>query len=201
MVHEMLPTITLGAETVLATEFGDFVMKVYNDEHGGEYATLVYGELDAEKSPLVRLHGECMTGEVFHSLHCECRQQLESGMRRVVEEGTGVIIYLPQEGRGIGLTNKIKAYSLQRTGLDTVEANEALGLPADAREYNIASAILKDLGITSLRLLTNNPDKVKGIEEYGLIVERVAHEIPPTKTTETYLKTKKDKMGHLLSEL
>jgi 3,4-dihydroxy 2-butanone 4-phosphate synthase/GTP cyclohydrolase II len=145
------------------------------------------------------MHSECLTGDVFHSLRCDCHDQLNAALDQINEEGTGVLVYMRQEGRGIGLTNKILAYKLQEEGKDTVEANEILGFKADVRDYGIGAQILLDLGVRKIRLLTNNPKKVVGLQGYGLeIVERVSIEMPPNSDNEHYLKTKRDKLGHLI---
>ena len=197
-----LPTVTQEAQVDLNTEFGVFDFRVFQDEHGLEYITLISGELDPSKEVLVRVHGECATGEVFHSLRCDCRGQLDRALKRISVSGNGLVVYLPQEGRGIGLTNKIRAYNLQvNEGLDTVDANEALGLPADNREYDIAASILYKLNIKTIRLLTNNPKKVNALAAYGFDVTREPHEISPTERTRDYLKTKKDRLGHLLTQV
>lgn len=191
--------VEMVAETVLPTEYGDFVLKVYNDNVSGcEHIALVNGEFSADDPVLVRVHSQCMTSEIFHSLKCDCRAQLSAALKKIGKEG-GVVLYMRQEGRGIGLTNKIRAYELQRQGLDTVEANEELGFDADLRDYGIGAQILADLGFKNLRLLTNNPRKVVGLSGYGLnIVERVPLQIEPGKMNRAYLKTKKDKLGHIL---
>ena len=188
------------AEARLPTEFGVWKVVGYrNDVDDHEHIALVFGDLD-EKSTLVRMHSKCLTGDVFHSLRCDCGWQLHTAMKTISEAGRGVIVYLDQEGRGIGLLNKLKAYELQDTGVDTVEANEQLGFKPDLRNYGIGAQILLDLGLRSIRPLTNNPRKLVGLEGYGLEVEeRVS--IVPTATEENsgYLDTKRDKLGHLLA--
>jgi 3,4-dihydroxy 2-butanone 4-phosphate synthase/GTP cyclohydrolase II len=161
---------------------------------------LVKGTVDDGAPVLVRMHSECMTGEVFGSLRCDCREQLHAAMRMIEAEGRGVIVYVRQEGRGIGLGNKIKAYALQDQGRDTVEANELLGFPPDPRDYGVGAQILADLGIREIKLMTNNPKKRAGLEGYGLrVVERVPLEIPPNQENYAYLKTKRHRLGHLLN--
>jgi 3,4-dihydroxy 2-butanone 4-phosphate synthase/GTP cyclohydrolase II len=188
------------AETVLPTEFGEFKLMLYRDLTNNKVHTvLAMGKLD--KDPvLVRVHSECLTGDVFGSLRCDCGRQLAEAMKVIASEGKGVILYMNQEGRGIGLVEKIKAYHLQDNGMDTVEANEALGHKADLRDYGIGAQILVDLGIKNLRLFTNNPRKIIGLEGYGLrVVERVALEIEHNPANYKYLKTKKEKLGHNLN--
>ena len=188
------------ADARLPTEFGVWRVVGYrNDVDDHEHIALVFGDVD-EKSTLVRMHSKCLTGDVFHSLRCDCGWQLHTAMKTISDEGRGVIVYLDQEGRGIGLLNKLKAYELQDTGADTVEANEQLGFKPDLRNYGIGAQILLDLGLRSIRPLTNNPRKLVGLEGYGLEVEdRVA--IVPTATEENsgYLDAKRDKLGHLLA--
>ncbi|GEN33778.1 MULTISPECIES: bifunctional 3,4-dihydroxy-2-butanone-4-phosphate synthase/GTP cyclohydrolase II [Aneurinibacillus] len=188
-------------EVELPTEYGRFRMVAYtNETDGKEHVALVKGELNPDIPTLVRVHSECLTGDVFGSCRCDCGPQLHTALRQIEEAGQGVILYMRQEGRGIGLINKLKAYKLQEAGLDTVEANEKLGFAADLREYGIGAQILADLGVGKIRLLTNNPRKIKGIEGYGLhVVERVALQVEAVADNERYLRTKKSKLGHLLN--
>ncbi len=188
------------AEAQLPTAFGDFTVvgfrSLVDDKH---HVAMVKGEVDGEQDVLVRVHSECLTGDVFHSLRCDCGQQLEDALARVEEEGRGVLLYLAQEGRGIGLLNKLRAYKLQEQGRDTVDANIELGLPADLRDYGIGAQILVDLGLTSIRLLTNNPKKIVGLEGYGLsVTDQIPIEHAPGTHNRNYLRAKKDRMGHLL---
>jgi 3,4-dihydroxy 2-butanone 4-phosphate synthase/GTP cyclohydrolase II len=184
----------------LPTAYGEFAAVAYREKLTGKHhVALVRGEVDGAESVLVRVHSECLTGDVFHSLRCDCGEQLEQALARLAEEDCGVLLYMTQEGRGIGLLNKLKAYELQESGLDTVEANLELGLPADAREYGIGNQILADLGLTTIRILTNNPKKLTGIEGFGLtVVEQLPIETDPTDENRRYLKTKRDKLGHRL---
>jgi 3,4-dihydroxy 2-butanone 4-phosphate synthase/GTP cyclohydrolase II len=187
-------------ETALPTAFGDFTAVGYrslvDDKH---HVAMVKGEVDGAEDVLVRVHSECLTGDVFHSMRCDCGEQLEAALSMIEREGRGVLLYLSQEGRGIGLLNKLRAYKLQEQGADTVEANLQLGLPADLRDYGIGAQILGDLGLTSIRILTNNPKKIVGLEGYGLSVsEQVPIEAPPNAHNERYLQAKRDKLGHIL---
>jgi len=196
--HEALVEVEASSRLPLEG-LGDFDMTVYrNALDGHEHFSLIKAPKIGNQVPLVRVHSECLTGDVFGSCKCDCGEQLRASMKRIAEEG-GVLIYLRQEGRGIGLSDKLKAYALQEKGLDTVEANVELGLPIDKREYGIAYQILKYLGIDSLRLMTNNPEKVKALTKYGLtIAERVPVLVASSKENASYLKTKKDKLGHYL---
>lgn len=182
------------------TTHGHFHLHLYkNHVDGKKQIALVKGTIDPEKPVLVRMHSECLTGDVFHSLRCDCNDQLNAALDQINEFGSGVLVYMRQEGRGIGLTNKILAYKLQDEGKDTVEANEELGFKPDLRDYGIGAQILLDLGVKKMNLLTNNPKKVIGLKGYGLeIVERMPIEIPPNEKNERYLKTKRDKLGHLI---
>jgi GTP cyclohydrolase II len=174
-----------------------------NGKHTEEAVALVMGDAmgDTKSSPpLVRIHSQCLTGDVFHSLRCDCRQQLELALSMISEEGTGILIYEQQEGRGIGLMPKLQAYELQDAGLDTVEANERLGFKADQRDFTLPGEILKALGVTRVRLLSNNPEKVEALERAGVqVVERVPCEVTPSPHAEEYLRTKKEKLGHLVT--
>jgi 3,4-dihydroxy 2-butanone 4-phosphate synthase / GTP cyclohydrolase II len=187
--------------TGLPTAFGDFSAVGYrslvDDKH---HVAMVKGEVDGVSDVLVRVHSECLTGDVFHSLRCDCGEQLEASLGMIEREGRGVLLYLSQEGRGIGLLNKLRAYKLQEEeGADTVEANLKLGLPADLRDYGIGAQILTDLGLSSIRIITNNPKKIVGLEGYGLSVsEQVPIESTPNPHNEAYLRAKRDKMGHTL---
>jgi len=191
------------AHAHLPTEHGDFEIYAYdNVVDDMTHVALVRGEVGDGKDVLVRVHSKCLTGDVFHSARCDCGAQLDAAMARIAEEGRGVLLYLNQEGRGIGLANKIRAYELQDEGFDTVEANERLGFKPDQRDYGIGAQILTDLGVKSMRLLTNNPRKFVGLQGYGLsISEAVPLEIPASDSTRKYLKTKKDKLGHKLSSV
>ena len=191
------------ASAELPTEHGAFRIYAYASQLDSEtHVALVRGEIGDGKDVLVRVHSKCLTGDVFHSARCDCGAQLDNAMARIAEEGRGVLLYLNQEGRGIGLANKIRAYELQDQGLDTVEANERLGFKPDQRDYGIGAQVLSDLGVKTMRLLTNNPRKFVGLQGYGLAVsDAVPLEIPANDSTRKYLKTKKDKLGHRLSSV
>jgi 3,4-dihydroxy 2-butanone 4-phosphate synthase / GTP cyclohydrolase II len=186
--------------TGLPTAFGDFQAVGYrslvDDKH---HVAMVKGEIDGAEDVLVRVHSECLTGDVFHSMRCDCGEQLVAALTQIEREGRGVLLYLSQEGRGIGLLNKLRAYELQEQGLDTVDANLALGLPVDSRDYGVGYQILADLGLTSLRVLTNNPKKILGLEGYGLVItEQLPIEAEPNAVNERYLRTKRERMGHTI---
>jgi 3,4-dihydroxy 2-butanone 4-phosphate synthase/GTP cyclohydrolase II len=191
--------------SLLPTRYGKFNILGYEVLADGAripYVVLIKGNLETTKGLLVRIHSQCLTGDVFGSVRCDCGDQLRQAMRLINREKQGVVIYHPEEGRGIGLLNKLLAYELQDKGADTVEANRTLGFQADERDYAACSEILKDLGIRKIRLLSNNPAKVKALKKAGLkVVERVALEITPRRSTVRYLRTKKEKMGHLLSQV
>jgi 3,4-dihydroxy 2-butanone 4-phosphate synthase/GTP cyclohydrolase II len=189
------------AEAQLPTHHGEFRIVGYeNDVDNHEHVALVYGDVDDQQNVLVRMHSKCLTGDVFGSHRCDCGPQLEAAMRTIAEDGRGVVVYLDQEGRGIGLLNKLKAYELQDSGRDTVEANEALGFAPDLRNYGIGAQILRDLGLSSIRVMTNNPRKMVGLEGYGLeIVERVPLVADTTEANRAYIRVKRDKLGHLFA--
>jgi 3,4-dihydroxy 2-butanone 4-phosphate synthase/GTP cyclohydrolase II len=188
------------AAASLPTAYGDFQAIGYVSKTDGKHhLALVYGDVDGEPDVLVRVHSECVTGDVFHSLRCDCGEQLDQALRHIVNQGRGVLLYLAQEGRGIGLLNKLRAYELQEQGRDTVDANTELGFAPDLREYGIGSQILVDLGLSTIRILTNNPRKIQGLEGFGLTVtEQVAIETTPTEHNLAYLRAKRDKLGHRL---
>ena len=189
------------ANCVLMTEFGEFRLHGFNDSRTGlEHAALCIGDVSTPAPVLARVHSECLTGDVFHSLHCDCGKQLQAALETIVAHGRGALLYLRQEGRGIGLVNKIKAYALQQEGADTVDANRLLGLPDDARDYAIAAEMLAVIGIEDVQLMTNNPAKVDGLTVHGVRVSaRVPLETPRTAENGAYLDTKAARMGHLLS--
>ncbi len=201
MRHERL--VQKVAMAQLPTRFGDFTAHAYSNEvDGQEHVALVVGDVDPDLPTLVRVHSECLTGDVFHSLRCDCGEQMENAMKMIQEEGRGVFLYMSQEGRGIGLANKLKAYQIQDEGKDTVEANLELGFAPDLRDYGIGAQILVDLGVRQINLLTNNPKKIVGLEGYGLqVVERISIEVTAREENIGYLKTKRDKMGHLLGKI
>jgi 3,4-dihydroxy 2-butanone 4-phosphate synthase / GTP cyclohydrolase II len=194
--------IELKARAKMPTEYGLFEIYGYEDSISGEaHVALVMGEVQPDQPVLLRAHSECLTGDAFHSLRCDCEQQLHRSMEMIAEEGAGVILYLRQEGRGIGLINKLRAYELQDQGMDTVEANEALGLPVDKRDYGIGAQILADIGVRKIRLISNSPRKYYGIESFGLeIVERIPLVIPSNEHNVRYLRTKSDKLGHIMHD-
>ncbi len=196
-------TVKLVAQAVLPTRHGRFT--IYGFKGRGpldEAIALVRGKLNGKSAPLVRVHSQCLTGDVLASLRCDCRAQLELSLKKIGQAASGILLYLPQEGRGIGLMNKLRAYQLQDGGMDTVEANEKLGFAADARDYDFSAQILKKLGATKIRLLSNNPEKVRQLEHSGIrVVERVPCQPRISKISRAYLQTKKSKMGHLLEGL
>ncbi|HEX6693431.1 MAG TPA: bifunctional 3,4-dihydroxy-2-butanone-4-phosphate synthase/GTP cyclohydrolase II [Longimicrobiales bacterium] len=200
LAHERL--VKRIAEASLPTPHGEFrVIAFENQLDHREHVALVKGAIEGKKNVLVRMHSECLTGDVFHSLRCDCGEQLHAAMRRIDEEGLGAVVYLRQEGRGIGFGNKIKAYALQDGGMDTVQANESLGFKPDLRDYGIGAQILLDLGLTSIRILTNNPRKIVGLEGYGLrVTGREPIQVVPGRFNEGYLSTKRRKLGHLLHD-
>lgn len=190
--------ITRAASTKLPTPFAEFKLVGYTDQRGKEHVAMVLGDVASGEPVLARVHSECLTGDALFSQRCDCGPQLHAALEKIAKEGRGVLVYLRQEGRGIGLINKIRAYAEQDKGLDTVEANEILGFAADAREYDIAAGIFADLGVTQLKLMTNNPKKLEALAEQGLqIVERIAHITEGTPHNQHYLATKSAKFGHM----
>ena len=193
----------LVAQAALPSRFGRFRICGFQGQGPNEEAiALIRGKLNGKSAPLVRVHSQCLTGDVLASLRCDCRAQLELSLRKIAASSSGILLYLPQEGRGIGLMNKLRAYQLQDGGMDTVEANETLGFAADARDYDFSAKVLKRLGATKIRLLSNNPEKVRQLEQAGIrVVKRVACQPPVSRISRAYLQTKKNKMGHLLEGL
>lgn len=193
-------SITREAEADLPTKYGDFKIYGYENKNSEQHLALVMGDINNGEPVLVRVHSECLTGDAFGSLKCDCGDQYDKAMKMISKEGRGILIYLRQEGRGIGIINKIKAYSLQQKGLDTVDANIALGFHADMRNYSAAADILKDLGVSRIRLITNNPDKIDNLTDLGInVCERVPVETEHRKESEFYMHTKKEKMNHILN--
>ena len=196
----MKKLIKKTTEAKLPTQYGNFKVSCYEDCNKGQHLALVKGDVKRQKSVFVRVHSECLTGDALSSLRCDCGQQLEKSLKIIAENG-GVLLYMAQEGRGIGLMNKIAAYHFQDHGMNTVEANLQLGFKADMRDYTIGAQILADLGLKKIKLLTNNPRKIEGLEKYGLkIIERVPIVIKPNKNNKNYLKAKKEKLGHYMEE-
>jgi 3,4-dihydroxy 2-butanone 4-phosphate synthase/GTP cyclohydrolase II len=196
--HEKL--VERGPQARIPTPYGEFTALAFREKLTGKvHVALVLGDVDGAENVLVRVHSECLTGDVFHSLRCDCGEQLHQALAQIERERRGVFLYMSQEGRGIGLLNKLEAYRLQEEGLDTVDANLKLGFPADARDYGIGNQILADLGLTTIRILTNNPRKLTGIDGFGLtVVEQVPIEVAPNEENLRYLAAKRDKLGHKL---
>ena len=196
---EHKPTVKRYAAAELPSRFGPFRVVVYREIDGGkEHLAVIAGDIEGAEDLLIRVHSECLTGEALHSLRCDCRDQLDLALERIQNEGTGAVIYLRQEGRGIGLGNKIRAYAKQDEGLDTVDANLALGFEDDQRGYQVAADMLRDLGVGSVALMTNNPRKVQGLESDGIkVTRREPHEVEVHDHNRDYLKTKQDRLGHL----
>jgi GTP cyclohydrolase II len=194
--------VRVVAKAALPTRFGRFTIAGLRGARGEEAVAIQHGRVGRGKAPLVRVHSQCLTGDVFASERCDCRAQLEMSLREIAKDTSGIVLYLPQEGRGIGLLNKLKAYELQDQGLDTVEANRRLGFAADSRDYDFAAAALKALGVRSVRLLSNNPDKVEQLERGGIrVVKRIPCRPRTSHHSRAYLRTKKDKLGHILAGL
>ena len=191
--------VEIEADAMLPTEYGNFRIRVTLDSIGKEHSLLYVGDLNSVESPLIRIHSECLTGDAFGSMKCDCGPQLQLSMEKIQEEGVGAILYLRQEGRDIGLHSKIQAYALQDEGYDTLDANLALGLPADGRDYKIAAEMLMDMGVRKVRMMTNNPLKIKGLEDNGITVsKRFSHISGISESNIKYLSTKKSRMGHML---
>jgi GTP cyclohydrolase II len=202
--HVSKTEVRRNAESNIPTEHGSFRVVVYREprsdgHHEVEHLAIVKGDVGGAEDVLVRVHSECLTGEVLHSLKCDCREQLDLALERIARAGRGAVLYLRQEGRGIGLGNKIRAYALQERGYDTVDANRMLGFEDDLRAYDIATAMLADLGVRSVALMTNNPAKVQALEADGVVItRRVAHAVPSHRHNQSYLETKRERMGHLV---
>lgn len=198
-VRRQAEPIDIEADAMLPTEHGNFRIRVTVDSTGKEHSLLYTGDLNSVEAPLIRIHSECLTGDAFGSMKCDCGPQLQLSMKKIQEEGVGAILYLRQEGRDIGLHSKIQAYALQDEGYDTLDANLALGLPADARDYKIAAEMLKEMKIERVRMMTNNPLKIKGLENNGIEVsKRFSHISGISANNKDYLATKKNRMGHML---
>ena len=193
--------VSLVSMIPFPNKYGDFDLHLFEDKiYKGNHLAIVKGSIDPEQSALVRVHSQCLTGDIFESLRCDCGEQLQKSLEMIEEAGSGIVVYLRQEGRGIGLKNKILAYQLQDTGLDTVEANEKLGFPSDLREYGIGAQILRECGVRKMNILTNNPRKIIGLEGFGLeVVDRIPIEIKSNSVNKKYMDTKRDKLGHLIS--
>jgi len=200
-VNDAVKPVTAYSHARMPTKHGDFRLLVYHLDGSSdkEHVAMVRGDIGGGGAVLCRVHSECFTGEVMGSLRCDCQAQLDRALERIAEEGRGVVVYLRQEGRGIGLSDKIRAYALQDEGADTMEANLALGFDADLRSYELAAAILADLSVTSVRLMTNNPDKLEGLSRAGVAVVREAHWVGESEHSAEYLRVKRDKMGHIAS--
>lgn len=198
-VKRQAEPVEIEADAMLPTEYGNFRIRVTLDSIGKEHSLLYVGDLNSVESPLIRIHSECLTGDAFGSMKCDCGPQLQLSMEKIQEEGVGAILYLRQEGRDIGLHSKIQAYALQDEGYDTLDANLALGLPADGRDYKIAAEMLMDMGVRKVRMMTNNPLKIKGLEDNGITVsKRFSHISGISESNIKYLSTKKSRMGHML---
>jgi len=198
-VKRQAEPVEIEADAMLPTEYGNFRIRVTLDSSGKEHSLLYVGDLNSVESPLIRIHSECLTGDAFGSMKCDCGPQLQLSMEKIQEEGVGAILYLRQEGRDIGLHSKIQAYALQDEGYDTLDANLALGLPADGRDYKIAAEMLMDMGVRKVRMMTNNPLKIKGLEDNGITVsKRFSHISGISESNIEYLTTKKSRMGHML---